>query len=453
MSALSRIPGMAPLVSAVATTFALHANPTLRQYNDALAQRFYHHGRLCASNQATVMVLVILFVGMISYPGIVTSYNSSAYARQRNTFPSSVSLSFPYQKNNNNNNSYVHSGAHSTRNNPTQRTVGDLNAFWLQKVVAPTWTQDPDEFNSRLPSTEPLHFLAPLVINASNLFHDGIGNDSAAGDLALTGLDLFVYASRIQERIQSIVVEYNGKAQGTDMRVSSPSQEGVSRSRESSFRMVSLQDICLQKPPPPSIPNDELNQRKATRSCLVHSPVLNQNSSITDDLTVESDKTWNGFNSSQDSLTSLFSGVILEHSHENQPNSLVMTFFLRGDLENERSQTPRVKGAEKSTFDSERINVRHVWTLIIDRLMRDLADERTGAISRWSQLEGDLDSPLIEAGSVERINVELHPSHSSSQSNDLSIPPHLTFQAQLFSISQSSGSKRLVSEVKIRSCD
>ncbi|KAG0042083.1 hypothetical protein BGZ83_000919 [Gryganskiella cystojenkinii] len=438
MSALSRIPGMAPLISAVASTFALRANPTLRRYNDALAQRFYHHGRLCASNQATVMVLVILFVGMISYPGIVTSYNSSAYARQRSTIHSSVSLSFPHQQKTPFQNNNAHAGADPTRNSPTRshgQTVGDLDAFWLQKVVSPTWTQDPDEFNSRLPSTAPLHYLAPLVINASNLFDDEIVPESFPEKASLAGPNLFVYASRIQERIQSIVVQYkyDGIGQEGDMTSSSEGSSPASR-------MVSLRDICLKKPSASinNVRSTGPEDQQATAGCLVHSPTIDNSFSDTLDSS-------NRRNISQDPLFNLFSGIILgDHSSEHQPNSLVMTFFLRGDLD-DNGEANRINATEGF---HERIDVKRAWTLIINRLTQDLIDERTGAISRWSQLENDhlLEPTSIEAGSVQKIKAELYPKDPSSQSDGLSIPPHLAFQAQVSSAAQQSGSKRLVSE-------
>ncbi|CAO3574476.1 unnamed protein product [Mortierella alpina] len=55
MSVLSRIPGWGPLAAVLAHTASIHSNPTLRRYNDILATTFYHHGRFCASNQATVI--------------------------------------------------------------------------------------------------------------------------------------------------------------------------------------------------------------------------------------------------------------------------------------------------------------------------------------------------------------------------------------------------------------
>ncbi|KAF9321612.1 hypothetical protein BG003_000928 [Podila horticola] len=314
MSALSRIPGLASLGALVASAFSLH-HPTIRRYNDLLANAFYHHGRLCASNQATVMVLVILFVGIISYPGIITSYNSSTYARM----PTPPSLS-------------------SSRAN--------LEAFWAD-VITPTWTQDTDLIGAQVSSGPPLHYIAPVIINASSIMYQ-----ERQDSRPFSETDLLIFAAHVHQRIESIVVDYNA-----------PDHREGEQEGDWTPRYLSLKDICLQD-----------NESKAR--CLVQSPLVHWKYSDhleTDDAL---DHILRLHNSSMASVKSSLFGRIaaaatnaenLDQSqqqqqgqHGQQPataSSLAITFFLRGDS----TEPDYPKG----------VNVERVWKLIFDRLLHE----------------------------------------------------------------------------------
>ncbi|KAF9380248.1 hypothetical protein CPC16_010411 [Podila verticillata] len=312
MSALSRIPGLASLGAFVASAFTLH-HPTIRRYNDLLANAFYHHGRLCASNQATVMVLVIIFVGIISYPGIVTSYNSSSYARM----PTPPTLS-------------------SSRAN--------MEAFWAD-VITPTWTQDTDLIGAQVSSAPPLHYVAPVIINASSIMQDRKGRP-------FSETDLLIFAAHVHQRIESIVVDYNA-----------PDNHEGEEKRDGTPRYLSLKDICLQD--------------KAEARCLVQSPLVHWRSDH-----LETDDTLDHIlklqNSSMASIKSSLFGRIAtaatthgetfdqplqqEQQQEQQPttaSSLAITFFLRGD------------STEGSNYYPKGVNVERVWKLIFDRLLHE----------------------------------------------------------------------------------
>ena len=436
MSALSRIPGLAPLVGAVASAFSLRANPTLRRYNDALAQRFYHHGRLCASNQATVMVLVILFVGMISYPGIVTSYNSSAYVRQRSSIQS-VSLSFSPQLPSVSGVKGDLDAGTPRSSRPTSRhmagQISDLDTFWLNKIMAPTWSQDPDVFDGRLPSKNPLVFIAPLIINASSLFSNGPAAGVSLGDNnTFAGLNLFEYASRIQERIQSIEVELN----------SNP-DSGVSGTNRALSQVVTFKDICLQQPSGSSAEaaeHLESKSRTTAGNCIVHSPVSQKGhdskgeiySRIVDTVGADDHR-----DTLQDSHPNLFAGSVPgDEQNPTMPKSLVMTFFLRGDLVHTKSK-------EKATSSFEDLDVRRIWVQIIDRLKSDLAEEMSGTLNRPLEQEGDMDQMTIQAGSVRTFDVG-----NFSSPSPLLDRQEADFRARIIPGLEDGGSKRIVSEVK-----
>ncbi|KAG0216104.1 hypothetical protein BGX28_006000 [Mortierella sp. GBA30] len=214
---------MSTLAALVATALSFRANPTLRRYNDALAATFYHHGRLCASNQATVMVLVIVFVGIISYPGIVTTYNASAYAKHHSTSSSLSSAS-----------------AYST---PSNRffPVGNLDLFWTKQsdqILAPLWTEDPEVHSRNLPSTGPLSYITPVIINATDLI-SSLGNSTESQDTEQTPwseTNLLAYAAQIQRRLESIVVEYSDENH-------SDSNPRVG-AQQKNTRLIGLRDIC-----------------------------------------------------------------------------------------------------------------------------------------------------------------------------------------------------------------
>ncbi|KAG0308235.1 hypothetical protein BGZ98_008576 [Dissophora globulifera] len=345
MSALSRIPGVAQLAALLAATFSLNANPTLRRYNDALSQTFYHHGRLCASNQATVMVLVIVFVGLISYPGIVTSYNLSPYARQKSasTLLSSRELS----------NSAWPPGDHQSSSRGS-RSQGDLDAFWTDKVLAPTWVQDSDSSDRGFPLSEPLHYIAPFIINATdymssitNSATEDSASDSAASaaSVPLSAEDLLRYAAQIQQRIDTIVVEYS-----TDDREQPHFDKAP--------RLLSIRDICVLNP---SLSTDE---KEIHSGCLVHFP---------QQVSPHHDR-------------DLFGDLLFDEevSQEQRQTALVVTYFLRGDLErhsasdgsNRHSTRSQDRSAEDGGTVGVSVDVRRVWRLIFHKLVTDLQAER-----------------------------------------------------------------------------
>ncbi|KAF9171431.1 hypothetical protein BGX21_008199 [Mortierella sp. AD011] len=376
MSALTRIPGIAQLASFFAATFSIRTNPTLRRYNDVLSQAFFHHGRLCASNQATVMVLVIVFVGIISYPGIITSYNSSTYARQRSAMTS-----------------------HSIRNlslsswptaEPQQPTggrlkhhhykfEGNLDSFWAHKVIGPTWTQDPDIFNRNLPSIEPLHFIAPVIINATDLLSNSDSHsptpDAAEAPVSISVTDLLTFSSYIQRRIESIVVEYI-----PEDKPQSDIDKRAGKELPKAQRLVSLRDICV---PEPSGAGDGNNfedggldgNPTSEYNCLVHSPLSywgNDLDNIRTDPHLRDTIHRHRTNASSSILFGdiSFEGRVLE---EHSQASLVIAYFLRGDLGKRGRQSRRRSGStEDEGAIGTPLDVKRVWQLIFNKLATEL---------------------------------------------------------------------------------
>ncbi|KAG0039061.1 hypothetical protein BGZ82_009867 [Podila clonocystis] len=381
MPALSRIPGLASLGALVASAFSLH-HPTIRRYNDLLANAFYHHGRLCASNQATVMVLVIIFVGIISYPGIITSYNSSSYAHM----PTPPSLS-------------------SSRAN--------LEAFWAD-VITPTWTQDTDLIGAQVSSGPPLHYVAPVIINASSIMHQ-----ERRDDRPFSETDLLIFAAHVHQRIESIVVDYNA-----------PNHHEGEQGQDWIPRYLSLKDICLQ-------------DKESKARCLVQSPLVHWKSSDhleTDDAL---DHILRQHNSSMASVKSSLFGRIaaangdsLDQSqeqgqHGQQPatvSSLAITFFLRGDF-TDGSNYP--KG----------VNVERVWKLIFDRLLHEWDDPSLWASFPQNSLslDGTEDDKGKDYPEGARVN-HSPPAAPSSRLADLSID----ISSDIGKVH--AGSRRLVSE-------
>ncbi|KAF9910132.1 hypothetical protein EC991_007264 [Linnemannia zychae] len=454
MSALSRIPGVASLASFVAVTFSLHQNPTLRKYNDLLAHAFYHHGRLCASNQATVMVLVIVFVGLIAYPGIITSYNSSAYIRHRSATAASaehdITLSDSFTAR--------HQGA-------------NLDTFWAKSVIAPTWSQDPRAFSRSLPSPDPLHYLAPVIINVTELHslqhtsaHGALNlDDSSATEedptySPLSETDLFAFTTQIQERIQTIAVQY-------------PSQEDDKPGHRQSIpsRLVTLRDICLLGPATSSHSNRAEDGHSIAgeaqdlgRRCLVHSPLIYRNndpdhagSDIDLDGTLKHSR-------NRSSSTSLFGGLSLDkgQSPDHRSLSLVITFFLRGDL---GERVPVSHNDDSATDETNRafndpLDVRRIWRLIFKQLQSDLQAER--AKKTQARLSphiptslGNVDHSLPLAQEVdgqekqEEQDANIDTANVSSSGD--SIPDPLSqFLVRALPVQETgqSGSRRLVSE-------
>ncbi|KAF9972164.1 hypothetical protein BGZ73_004767 [Actinomortierella ambigua] len=207
---LSRLSALVP--SAVgrylASTFSVRHHPTVVRYNAILAQAFYHHGRLCASNQATVMVLVILFVGMIAYPGLVTHYNSYILASYRHHPVNAASTSSHFGP----------GGAASLRRSDLES--GNLDEFW-SGIIEPTWSQDPSMFQKTLPP-KPMHYLAPVIINATDT---SLKYENGEGPGILSDAEVLVYAADVQRRLQSISVDLT-----EDMLISPPASSTSSSS-------------------------------------------------------------------------------------------------------------------------------------------------------------------------------------------------------------------------------
>ncbi|KAF9128024.1 hypothetical protein BGW39_005430 [Mortierella sp. 14UC] len=446
MSALSRIPGVASLASFVAVTFSLHQNPTLRKYNDLLAHAFYHHGRLCASNQATVMVLVIVFVGLIAYPGIITSYNSSAYARHRSaTAEHDITLS----------NSFTarHQGA-------------NLDTFWAKSVIAPTWSQDPRAFSRSLPSPDPLHYLAPVIINANDLHHPQ--HTSTRGALGLddnrateedstysswSEADLFAFTTQIQERIQTIAVQY-------------PFQEDDKSGHRHSTppRLVTLRDICLLDPATSHLNQAEDGHSIAGeaqdlgRRCLVHSPLIYRNNdSDHAGSDIDLDGTLEHFRN-KSSSSSLFGGLSLDRglSPDHRSHSLIITFFLRGDLGEGAPAGLYDDSATDKTiraFD-EPLDVRQIWRLIFKQLQSDLQAERAKKTQARLSLHipttsGNVDNSHDFAETDEQEEQDTNIDTADVPSSGDSIPdPPSQFLVRALPVEETgqSGSRRLVSE-------
>ncbi|KAG0201974.1 hypothetical protein BGX33_009992 [Mortierella sp. NVP41] len=444
MPALSRIPGVASLASFLAVTFSLHQNPTLRKYNDLLAHAFYHHGRLCASNQATVMVLVIVFVGLIAYPGLITSYNSSAYARHRSASAVGSEHDFTLSD------SFT---AHYPESN--------LDTFWAKSVIAPTWSQDPRAFGRSLPSPDPLHYIAPLIINATDLHpfrptSSDSGQDSnlAEEDSEYTPwseADLFDFTARIQERIQTISVPY-------------PSQDEDKSSGRQPLapRLVTLQDICLLEPAAPSMRAEDEHSiagqpQEAGRRCLVHSPLIYRNNNpdhVGSD--IDLDSTLEHYHN-KSSPHSLFGGLALDRaiSQEHRSLSLVVTFFLRGDL---GGQAPFGHYEDSATDKVGRIyqdplDVRQIWRLIYKQLQSELQAERSK--QNQARLYHTLapseaaNSPLLTDETNEQEEQDADIDTSDVPSSGDSIPDPLSqFLVRALPVQETgqSGSRRLISE-------
>ncbi|KAI8353467.1 hypothetical protein B0O80DRAFT_498889 [Mortierella sp. GBAus27b] len=401
MSALSRIPGIAQLASLA--SFSLQSNPTLRRYNDAFAQFFYHHGRLCASNQATVIFLVIVFVGMISYPGIVTSYNSSIYAHQKSFTLSGRNLS-------------LSSWAATEHLEPSTRRrhhphEGNLDTFWSNKVIAPTWTQDPDVFNRNLPSSHPLHYIAPVIINATDLLTTGNSDAQSEGPGTLTiptfepisKTRLLEYASQIQRRIEAVVVEYVTEDTGHQSM-----NRGLWATREHRVpRLLSLRDICVQAPMQHTQERQEAAEdgvENDEHPCLVHRPWDGdafQN---------------NGHDAQQQSTSFVFGGMSFDDDGDDDDDevtqdwkhaSLVISFFLRGDLDNSAPWSSHQQyhsrshefNTEYRDLSRETVDVRRVWHMIFSKFASELQQERA---QRYSQ--GSSDPTVGELGQGDRDN-------------------------------------------------
>lgn len=453
MSALSRIPGVASLASFVAVTFSLHSNPTLRKYNDLLAHAFYHHGRVCASNQATVMVLVIVFVGMIAYPGIVTSYNSSAYARHRSatatTTEHDITLSDGFT---------------------ARHQEANLDTFWAKSVVAPTWSQDPRAFGRSLPSPDPLHYLAPVIINATDLhpfqhYTNGTldleNNSSAEQDPTNTPwseADLFAFTTKIQERILNIAIQYP------------PHEDNKSGHRKPTVppRLVTLRDICLLEPAESSNQAEDedstMEQPQDTgRGCLVHSPLIYRDD---DPAHVGSDIDLNGTLEQyrhKSSSNSLFGGLSLDRglSPDHPSLSLVITFFLRGDL---GVQAPTGPYDDSSATDKtsagkthhDPLDVRQIWRLIFKQLQIELQAERAkkaqARLFYHTPTTSENDNSLLSAeeGTEGQEEQDAGNDIADVPSSRDSIPDPLSqFLVRALPVQETgqSGSRRLVSEV------
>lgn len=452
MSALSRIPGVASLASFVAVTFSLHSNPTLRKYNDLLAHAFYHHGRVCASNQATVMVLVIVFVGMIAYPGIVTSYNSSAYARHRSataaTTEHDITLSDGFT---------------------ARHQEANLDTFWAKSVVAPTWSQDPRAFGRSLPSPDPLHYLAPVIINATDLhpfqhYTNGTldleNNSSAEQDPTNTPwseADLFAFTTKIQERILNIAIQYP------------PHEDNKSGHHKPTVppRLVTLRDICLLEPAESSNQAEDedstMEQPQDTgRGCLVHSPLIYRDDGPAH---VGSDIDLNGTLEQyrhKSSSNSLFGGLSLDRglSPDHPSLSLVITFFLRGDL---GVQAPTGPYDDSSATDKtsagkthhDPLDVRQIWRLIFKQLQIELQAERAkkaqARLFYHTPTTSENDNSLLSAeeGTEGQEEQDAGNDIADVPSSGDSIPDPLSqFLVRALPVQETgqSGSRRLVSE-------
>lgn len=418
MSALSRIPGIAQLASFA--TFSLQSNPTLRRYNDAFAQAFYHHGRLCASNQATVMVLVIVFVGIISYPAIVTSYNSSIYARQKSASSvlSSRNLSlssWPAAE-------YLGSSTRRRRHHE-----GDLDMFWTNTVIAPTWTQDPDVFNRNLPSSRPLHFMAPVIINATDLLTirslNALTEDSTAAQTVpmsepISEEQLLEYASQIQRRIETMVVEYTTE-DGTYLGMN----RGIwaAREHQRSPRLVSLRDICVLESLQSQEPQEEDTAKKMYQEksrCLVHYPWHSSRPSNINQYPPQS-------------TSFVFGSTVFDDdvSQEWKQASLVMSFFLRGDLDGStpwsrqqyHSRSPESTTEDKD-YSRDALDVKRVWHLIFSKLINELRQGAPQNLLRNTQGSSDFVS-VVDDDSVQRGDLEYNPEQIQDEDGDNGILP------------------------------
>ncbi|KAF9187814.1 hypothetical protein BGZ50_001739 [Haplosporangium sp. Z 11] len=387
MSVLARILGLG----------SIHTNPALRKYNDVLAQAFYHHGRLCASNQATVMVLVIVFVGMISYPGIITSYNSSSYAQQTHT----ASLL----------------SGHGLQQEPIH------NDFWKDLVVGPTWTQDPDVFARILPSTRPQHYIVPLIINASdvvmrsqNMDQEHVGS-STTGDslnpMHWSEADLLVYATHIQQRIESITVEYipEDHDQSNNNRVNRNTEQ--SREPHKPHRLLTLKDICVQqttesrkdditrtqKPGQDHntvkdaiINSADINEtgehqgKDTGKKCLVHSPLVLWNY---DPARIRTDPDLHSTiqqHQSNGSSAFLFGGLSYDRGEakEHRLTSVAIAFFLQGDMDKASIKGSILNGHDQhspkphkdETAANDYVDAQRAWQLIFNKLISELKEER-----------------------------------------------------------------------------
>lgn len=399
------------------------------------------------------MVLVIVFVGMIAYPGIVTSYNSSAYARHRSataaTTEHDITLSDSF------------SARHQEAN---------LDTFWAKSVVAPTWSQDPRAFSRSLPSLDPLHYLAPVIINATDLHpfqhHTNGALDledfsSAERDSTSTPwseADLFAFTTKIQERIQNIAVLYP------------PQEDDKSGRRQPTAqpRLVTLRDICLLDPTAPSnSAGDEdstVEQPLDTgRRCLVHSPLIYRDD---DPAHVGSDIDLNGTLEQyrhKSSSNSLFGGLSLDRglSPDHRSLSLVITFFLRGDLGVQAPAGPyddflATDKTGTGTTHHDPLDVRQIWRLIFKQLQIELQAERAkkaqARLLYHTSSTSENDNSLLSAEEGIEVQEEQNADNDIadvSSSGD-SIPDPLSqFLVRALPVQETgqSGSRRLVSEV------
>ncbi|KAG0232436.1 hypothetical protein BGW42_008154 [Actinomortierella wolfii] len=236
---LSRLSALVPSAvgNYLATTFSVHHHPTVVRYRGILAQAFYHHGRLCASNQATVMVLVILFVGMISYPALVTYYNLYILSPYRH---------HPTASTNSHLGGLGTEGPASLRRSDLES--GNLDEFW-SGIIEPTWSQDPAMFQKTLPN-KPLHYLAPVIINATDTF---VKYENGAGPGILSDAEVLVYAADVQRRLQSITVDLT-----EDMLMSRQTPSSSSSSSSSASDPMDVWETPLEDGPEEDVDDNEV---------------------------------------------------------------------------------------------------------------------------------------------------------------------------------------------------
>ncbi|KAF9984023.1 hypothetical protein BGZ75_004408 [Mortierella antarctica] len=408
MSVLSRIPGLGPLAAVLAHTLSIHSNPTLRRYNDILATTFYHHGRFCASNQATVIFLVIVFVGIIAYPGIITSYNASAYARQHRS-PASISLS--------SSSAHPHSSRHHF-------PAGNLDLFWTQhhhRVITPIWTEDPEIHRQNLPSTHPLGYLAPVIINATQLLTPTNKSATGNGEPLWSEADLLAYAAQIQRRLESIVVDVSADDNSplSAHNVDRGAGSGSTPLPAQNSRLVRLGDICLQSTLVQASDTKEPDNSDSERiepsntvdglGCLVHTPQIHWDHA--DDPKDPQGSSSQDHNRTSSSLLSVFGGLAFDPRVQQGQDSasLVFTYFLRGEGETQGQ-----------------LDVRRAWRLIFEQLVKELHAARA--------TQDDMQDPTVDPTS------EQAPSFSTLFATRGTTAHH---PSRL-------GSKRLVSEKNIQ---
>ncbi|KAF9438211.1 hypothetical protein BGZ76_009138 [Entomortierella beljakovae] len=160
--------------------------------------------------------------------------------------------------------------------------------------------------------------------------------------------------------------------------------KGTSKGSPRVNRLVTIRDICVSDYTVPREGQDKISEvegddHSVVHNCLIHSPLKywdNNLDNIRADPNVQDTIRRNKANPSSGSI---FGDISFQEEslNENSQTSLVLTYFLRGDL----GKQGRYGRRREATADDEGpigipLDVRRVWQLIFSKLASDLQLER-----------------------------------------------------------------------------